>query len=105
MCVYADKICIFREKGNVFSGEKELYSLGGVFWKTELPSPDSDIDIILINLSLIQSDVIVIGGPKWNLLFKGTKRNLFLFLNPYNLIINRPGTIQYMLHLTLFITT
>ena len=73
-----------------------MYPLGGVFLKTESPSPDYNIDIILVNLSLIQSDFIVIGRPKRDLLFKGIKRKLFLFLNPFNLIINRPETIQYI---------
>ena len=83
MCVYADssgkKNC-GREIENIFSEKKELYSLGGEFLKTELPSPDYNIDIILVNLSLIQSDFIVIGGPKRELLFKGIKRKTVSFL-------------------------
>lgn len=69
-----------REIEKIFSEKKELYSFGGVFWKAELPSPESNIDIILINLSLIQSDTIVIGGPKRDLLFKGIKMESVSFL-------------------------
>ena len=57
-----------------FQRKKNCVPSGGYNWKTESPSPDSNIDIILIKLSLIQSDIIIIGMPIRELLFKGIKR-------------------------------
>lgn len=57
-----------------FQRKKNCIPSGGYIWKTESPSPDFNIDIILIKLSLIQSDIIVIGISKRELLFKGIKR-------------------------------
>lgn len=57
-----------------FQRKKNCIPSGGYNWKTESPSPDYNIDIILIELSLIQSGFIVIGRPKRDLLFKGIKR-------------------------------
>ena len=63
-----------------FQRKKNCIPSGGGFLKTELPSPDYNIDIILVNLSLIQSDTIVIGKPKRELLFKGMKRESIYLL-------------------------